>query len=230
MRWHSSDAFEKRQKKKLFGENNFLHLAFLAPGENYCESAKKSSFHLKNTPPERILWDDFNTGSPFSTPPLFPSCCLLMGAFSFLLWFILISTIFLFTFFLFISFRFFFFAPCDDDVSHTSARLRLSKHTLPLCFFIPSELLACATNFAPFGRRPIIGRISVCMLVPARRCYATSNTRSIIKHENSPLLRLSDRSSHMHVEEAKKYLHTVQSLTSIHSSWTRRVVASVENK
>lgn len=44
MRWHSSDAFEKRQKKKLFGENNFLHLAFLAPGENYCESAKKKFF------------------------------------------------------------------------------------------------------------------------------------------------------------------------------------------
>lgn len=30
--------------------------------------------------------------------------------------------------------------------------------------------------------------ILCCMFVPVRRCYATKNSRSIIKHENSPLL------------------------------------------
>lgn len=229
MRWHSSHAFEKRQKKKLFGENNFLHLAFLAPGENYCESAKKFFSSQKHATRENFM-RRLQHRLAFLHSAAFPELLFIDGCifFSFMIHFDFHN--FSLHIFSFHFFSFLLFSPCDDDVSHTSARLRLTKHTLPLCFFIPSELLACATNFAPFGRRPIIGRISVCMLVPARRCYATSNTRSIIKHENSPLLRLSDRSSHMHVEEAKKYLHTVQSLTSIHSSWTRRVVASVENK
>ena len=53
----------------------------------------------------------------------------------------------------------------------------------------------------------------VGMLVRVRRCYATSSSRSIIKKENSPLLRVS-----VHCWRGEK---NIQSLTSIRSSWTQ---------
>lgn len=116
------------RRKNCSGKNNFLHLAFLAPRENYCESAKKVLFISKTRHP-REFYETTSTPARLSPLRRFSRAVVYWWVhFSFLLWFILISTIFLFTFFLFISFRFFFFAPCDDDVSHTSARLRLKTH------------------------------------------------------------------------------------------------------
>lgn len=187
-RWYFFSCFEKRQKKK---EKEKEKRKIIFPLSVLREMIMKGKFLSSRKHASREFYE-----TPLKPVRYFPSvaCAVVYWwlHFSFLSFY---DSFRFSTIFPFFSFRFvrFFCAMRWWCFSH-STRLRLintPRRAFQCIFSLPFELRPCAANFTLPAPPPLIGRSFFCMLVPVRRCYATSNTRSIIKHENSPLLRVA---------------------------------------